>query len=154
MPVEVHLAVIEGSPYALLRAYPPLARLARSQLRLDVTALALHEDIYGHSYPTPVPVPTGQRRVALMPVDLADHDGRSLADLCGRLRTEFFDFVADVARRTHATIYVTYSHERGDWLYELVQWVFGPRERLDATGFDGTDEPQWTRGIGRGGERD
>lgn len=157
MPIEVTLHNADKHIWRYLRACPSLGELGAAKDAIDVTALALIEDIYGRSYSISAADEAFLAREAggsvLLPGDVHDETGQPLTSFAGTVRASFLGWVASVARRNHSTITISYLHERGDFPYELARWRFGPREELLLVSFDGSNEPRWERFIERSNEQ-
>ena len=153
MPIEVTLHNADQHLWRCLRDCPSLGDLDAAKDTIEVTALALIEDIYGHRYSISSADEAFLEREAggsvLLPGDIHDETGQPLTSFAGTVRASFLGWVASVARRNHSTIMISYLHERGDFPYELARWTFGPREELLLVCFDGGDEPNWQQSIER-----
>jgi hypothetical protein len=153
MPIDFNLTILSGDPWPVLRRCPSIARHSSKESPLDVTELALVEDIYGHSHllgpdDAAFLASEGSDDV-LMPRDVAGPSGLPQTGFAGVLRSSFIGWLAKVGRETGASLLLCYSHERGDYLYELARWWFGPQEELHLISFDGCDEPQWQGQVQR-----
>jgi hypothetical protein len=151
MPIDIKLSVQSGEPWPALRRCPSIERAREKDEQrhfVDVTALALEEDIYGQRYLLDPDDASFLAREGnddvLVPGDIADESGAPVVLFAGVLRVRFLGWVAKTARATSSSITIVYSHERGDWLYELARWTFvAKEEELFLASFDGTDTPRW-----------
>ena len=159
MPIDVDLQVLYGDPWPQLRCCPSIEQADADSPNtggIEVTALALEEDIYGKRYELTAEdaafLAARGGGAVLLPSDVRGPSGRPQTSFVGTLRVTFLAWLASLARETRTSMILTYTHERGDWLYEHVRWTFGPREELALAAFDGKPDPIWEGFIERWNE--
>ncbi|WP_426389147.1 hypothetical protein [Variovorax sp. R-27] len=157
MPIDAQLSVpadgktVERLRHCMgLRAALSEAKVSDGLLFVDVKGVLLLEDAYGRiqeqSTSDEVLWRTKGARPVLHEEDLGDPEK---VGLIGRWNLDFLRWLHGVSAETSEPVEISYTHERGDTLYESAWWAADPSSaegRIETFGIqndEGMDETLW-----------
>ena len=130
MPIEVTLTIssTENEVLNLLNKLPAISKLTPShnyteeEIFFDIYSIAMITDIYGNV--NKISMEDVEYLKQFDNVEIFTPTTLKYPDTIGDFNVNFLRFIKHCSFRAQSKIEIHYSHERGDYLYEVAGWNF------------------------------